>query len=45
MRTKVQLLGLIDALLADEFNCTLCRNLLAQIEKQLKLIPLLSDFC
>ena len=28
----------INALYADEFNCTLCRNLLAQTEKQLKLI-------
>ena len=31
-------LAFINALFADEFNCTLCRNLLAQIEKQLKLI-------
>jgi hypothetical protein len=37
--------GLINALYADEFDCTLCRNLLAQTEKQLKLILVfLPDF-
>jgi hypothetical protein len=29
MRTKVPLLSLLDALYAEEFNCTRCRNLLA----------------
>jgi hypothetical protein len=38
MKTRVQLSILINALYADEFDCTLCRNLLAQTEKQLKLI-------
>jgi hypothetical protein len=40
MRIRVQLSGPINALYADEFNCTLCRNVLAQTEKQLKLILL-----
>jgi len=42
VRIKVQLLSLLDALYAEIFNCTRCRNLLAQAEKQLKLI--LSSF-
>jgi hypothetical protein len=29
VRTKVHLLSLLDALYAEEFNCTRCRNLLA----------------
>jgi hypothetical protein len=38
MRIRVFLSSLINALYVDEFDCTLCRNLLAQTEKQLKLI-------
>ena len=34
---KLNYWAFINALLVDEFNCTLCRNLLAQIEKQLNL--------
>jgi hypothetical protein len=35
---KILTVSLLNALYAEEFNCTLCRNLLAQNEKQLKLI-------
>ena len=35
---RVKLSSLLDALYAEEFHCTLCRNLLAQTEKQFELI-------
>jgi hypothetical protein len=40
---KSSTVSLLDALYAEEFDCTLCRNLLAQTEKQLELIPSFSQ--